>query len=106
MTKFAAQITAAAVAVIVMAVPATAQDVVHVSRGVAYGDLDLASPEGVDELNGRIRSVARAVCGVTEGIRDIGQLRISQRCMKEAVSEASAKVARAVASAAAAQPKG
>lgn len=106
MPKFAAPIVAAAFAAIAMAVPATAQDVVHMSRGIAYGDLDLSSPEGVRKLNSRIRSAARAVCGVTDGIRDIGQVRLAQRCMDEAVSEASAKISRAVARASAAQPGG
>lgn len=105
MTKFAARIAAATFA-FAMATPAVAQDVVHTSRDVSYGDLDLASPEGVQELNSRIRSAARAVCGVTEGIRDIGQLRLAKRCMDEAVSDASTKVNRAVASAIAAQPEG
>lgn len=55
------------------------------SAGVAYADLDLATPEGIAELDRRIEATARQVCGMDEstlGTRIIS--RESRQCYREA----------------------
>lgn len=62
---------------------AFAQDGVAVS----YRDLDLAQPEGVMALHGRLRAAARTVCGAPE--REEVRAHFARRdCYRQAIAQA------------------
>ena len=63
---------------------------------VPYGDLDLASPAGVDALDRRIASAADHVCSQS-GVRDIDSVAAAHRCRFQARRDAQAQRDRAVA---------
>jgi UrcA family protein len=60
---------------------------------VAYGDLDLASAQGVHTLHARISAAARQVCA-PDGfdIRNLKLYSIERSCMSEAVANAEREV--------------
>lgn len=59
--------TLAAAAMTLAATGVSAQDVQTRAAGVSHADLDLSTAEGVRELDRRIDSAAREVCGYGEG---------------------------------------
>ena len=61
---------------------------------VAYGDLDLTSPDGQATLGYRIERAAREVCGATD-LRRAGSLALATRnsaCVEQAVNAATRQV--------------
>ena len=75
---------------------------------VAYGDLDLASAQGVHTLHARISAAARQVCA-PDGfdIRNLKVFAVERSCMSEAVANAEREVeGTKVASLGARQPHG
>lgn len=81
-----------------IATAASAEPAVTPTKEVRYGDLNLASTAGVNELNARIRRAVSAVCD-TDGSRDINSLQISFACRKAALVAAQSKAEVAIASA-------
>jgi len=73
-----------ALAAAVLAVPAAAGDETR-SRAVHYGDLDLTSVEGQEQLDVRLDRAARQVCRVNEAVTG-SHLRSaeSRECYREA----------------------
>jgi UrcA family protein len=65
---------------------------------VAYGDLNLESPQGAQVLYSRLRNAARSVCTPLEG-RDLVQLHSWQTCFNHAVDSAVVEVNKALVSA-------
>lgn len=75
---------ALAAAALTLAPAAGAKDEPRTS-GIAYGDLDLSTKEGVAELDRRIEAAAREVCGMDEstlGTRIVS--RDARNCLREA----------------------
>lgn len=67
-------------------VPAFASvDRVPVSRDVRFNDLDLASVDGRDQLDQRIRTAARRACGDMDA-RNLAQNADIRRCRHEALA--------------------
>ena len=66
------------------------------SEAVRYGDLNLASPAGIDALDRRIASAAERVCS-QNGVRDIDSVTAEHRCRFHARRDAQAQRNRAVA---------
>ncbi|HEY9091939.1 UrcA family protein [Parasphingorhabdus sp.] len=85
---------AAAIAVSVtgFSVGASAQNRITKSVEVSYGDLDLASAEGQQIFDGRIKGAVRKVCG-SYGRMNLREMTDHGNCVKEAsVSAKQAKV--------------
>src|SRR5262249_54227636 len=59
---------------------------------VRYGDLNLATPEGVQALRRRIRWAAETGCGTAGGLQDITTHARYQICVSTASSKALEKV--------------
>lgn len=78
-------LTAAALAAASFAAPALAAD--PVSSTVAYGDLNLSSPAGVEAFNRRVRAAAKVVCGDGPGFRSLAETRWIGRCIDETVGD-------------------
>ena len=78
-------LTAAALAAASFAAPALAGD--PASWTVAYGDLNLSSPAGVDAFNRRVRAAAKVVCGDGAGVRSLAETRWIGRCIDETVGD-------------------
>lgn len=67
-----------------MPLPAHAQDEpFERNRIVRYGDLNLASQQGVDTLRLRIHRAAKSVCS-TDGIANVANQRQIRQCIAEA----------------------
>jgi len=79
--SFRASLVAAAALAAVQA--ASAQGGVAVS----YRDLDLAQPEGVVALQGRLRAAARAVCGAPER-EEVGAHFARRDCYAQSIARA------------------
>lgn len=79
------------------AAPASAQMEQH-SKAVKYSDLDLATQQGVDSLNRRVKYAVRTVCGVdrAQTLREHG---VASDCAKVAMADAAPRVQLAVAQA-------
>jgi UrcA family protein len=77
-------LTAAALAAVSFTAPATAADA---GRTVAYGDLDLGSPAGVEAFNRRIRAAAESVCGDAPGARSLAEAMWISRCVDATVAD-------------------
>ena len=88
MTKLVT-LTAAALAAVAFAAPATAAPaaVADAGRIVTYGDLDLASPAGVEAFNRRIRAAAKSVCGDQPGVRTLAETMWISRCVDATVAD-------------------
>ena len=82
----------------IAAVPASAAEGVQFASDVRYGDLNLSSDAGVAQLQRRVASAARKVCGNADG-RDIEASQAAAACRREAISSAAPKVELAVANA-------
>ena len=71
-------IAAAALTVLTVTAPAHAAEA---AKRVAYTDLDLSSPAGVETFNRRVRAAAKTVCGDAPAYRSLAEnLRIA-RCV-------------------------
>lgn len=77
--------TAIAAAVSAVAIPAAAQDIVQAE--VRYGDLDVASPAGVQVLSARIENTADTVC-VRPDNRNLKGMAAFQQCKQAVVQGA------------------
>lgn len=81
----------AAIGLAIPAVPAVAQGQ---SLDIPYADLNLATPEGQDQLDRRIEDAARKVCG---GDRPVTSTRIKSRanstCVASVKKQAKAQIA-------------
>jgi len=63
------------------------------SMRVSYGDLNLTSEQGNQELYVRIVSAARQVCGASQvDIRDLHSLGLERACERQAVATAVGRV--------------
>jgi UrcA family protein len=80
----------AAFSLAVAAIPAWAETR---SVTVQYADLDLASPEGMATLQGRIDAAAKKICGRAE-VRDPRDGLDQKRCMAETRGSVSVEIAR------------
>jgi len=80
MKKFA--VAAAIAASFVSIAPAAAQEITQVE--VSYGDLDIASPAGVEVLNARLQAGADTVCARPDN-RDLKSMAAWQQCKEAAV---------------------
>jgi UrcA family protein len=60
---------------------------------VQFSDLDLTHPQGIAVLYGRISYAAKTVCAPFEG-RDLRSFAAAQRCHRDAISAAVARVDR------------
>jgi UrcA family protein len=78
-------LTAAALAAASFTTPALAGD--PASRTVAYGDLNLSSPAGVDVFNRRVRAAAKIVCGDGPGVRSLAETIWVGRCIDETADD-------------------
>jgi len=98
-TLFTSLSVAAASAMSLAAAPASAQSDVEVrSTTVRYSDLDLSSRSGATELDRRVRSAVRSVCGVyrAQNAQDAAK---AKSCSKVAMADAMPRVELAVAQA-------
>jgi UrcA family protein len=92
-TASAALVTVAAL----VAVPATAAEIgTSRSMVVRHSDLDLTSASGVDALNRRVATAARAVCG-TFHAADLAAKQQALACRKVALNDARRNIELAVA---------
>lgn len=66
------------------------------SEVVSFGDIDLATPEGVATLQARVRLAAKIVCENESTVLILA--RISERCLRETLAIAESSVAETVAS--------
>jgi UrcA family protein len=80
------------------AAPVIAQDEPLPTRAVQYGDLNLASADGVAAFHRRVQTAARALCG-DANVRDLDILAEVQRCRHAAINSGETKVAMLVANA-------
>lgn len=87
----------AAAVTVTVSTPALAGTDQPRSAAVRFGDLDLASDKGTDELNQRIRRASRKVCST--GGKGVAQLRAEAECRAQAVARAQPEVELAVAAA-------
>jgi UrcA family protein len=55
---------------------------------VKFGDLNLATPGGIDALEHRLHNAAAQVCTDKDGTRDLRAAFARERCINEAVSRA------------------
>lgn len=84
--------TAAALTLLSVTAPALAATP---AKRVAYTDLDLSSPAGVEAFNRRVRAAAKSVCGDAPAYRSLAEnLRIA-RCVDGAIESHQRKPARA-----------
>lgn len=87
-------VTFTAVALTLLSVTAPALAATPAKR-VAYTDLDLSSPAGVEAFNRRVRAAAKSVCGDAPAYRSLAEnLRIA-RCVDGAIESHQRKPARA-----------
>ena len=56
-------------------------------RTVAYGDLNLASPAGIEAFNRRVEAAAKQVCGDTPGVRSLAEELWIARCIDTTVAD-------------------
>ena len=77
-------------------VQATPHTVVHMSKSVAYSDLDLHSASGQKTLAVRIKAAVREVCGEPDN-RDLKTNHLQQICKAEAMRSAQIQTANVVA---------
>jgi UrcA family protein len=59
---------------------------------VRYGDLNLSTEDGVQQLYGRIRAAAKTVCGSPYGMVPLMVKESRRKCVDEAVAGAVSKV--------------
>ena len=83
-------------AIALSASPAAAHSVRFADDGsyrisVPYGDLNLASPAGVETLKGRINAATKAVCG-TPRARSVAEARAVQTCRQDVWAAARPKM--------------
>lgn len=89
--------TAASLSLIAIGSPANAGGAMEtVSREVFYHDLDLSKPQGVTQLNQRIKSAANRICRVGDS-RDLKARQIAINCRKDALAKAGADIQVAIA---------
>jgi UrcA family protein len=78
--------TFVAAALTLASVTATAHAAEPARKTVAYADLDLSSPAGVDSFNRRVRAAAKNVCGDAPARRSLAEdIRIG-RCVDGAIA--------------------
>jgi UrcA family protein len=78
-------VTIAAAALTALTVTAPAHAAEASAKRVAFADLDLSSPAGVETLNRRVRAAAKSVCGDAPAHRSLAEnLRIA-RCIDGAI---------------------
>ena len=83
----------AAFAMVSTSTPVFAGEPATQSIAVTYGDLNLATAEGIKALKGRVRDAAREVCGPAI----VGQnYRESFACQSAAMADAAPQVARVI----------
>jgi UrcA family protein len=80
--------TFAVLSLVSIADPARAETV---TVTVPYSDLDLASPSGMETLNGRIELAARHICGSAD-IRNLKDVADQKQCLREAAGSAARQV--------------
>ena len=87
MSKFVTLPALAGLAVVLSAIPLTAASA-RAPKGqlVHYDDLDLASADGWNTLDARLKRAVTRVCGTRE--RDLVRDKFRDRCMIETMSEA------------------
>lgn len=98
-------VTAAAFAVALFVVPASAQPA-HAdmkTQAISYADLDLGTEAGVKALDQRIRAAVKAACGIASDADLEGQNEL-RRCRAEATARAELQRSQAMASARQAGP--
>ena len=71
---------------------ATIRELSTGSIAVSFADLNLANPEGLDDLYRRIKSAARKVCGVRNMKVSLDVMRRNQECVSWATDEIIGKV--------------
>lgn len=93
-------ITTAAVAALplLFAVPAQAAERVSLSAPVSWVDLDLTHPAGQAQLDRRIATAAKRLCGSTRG-SSLRERADTRRCLREAMATAAPQRERVVAKA-------
>lgn len=62
---------------------------------VGYGDLNLASDEGVEALNARVRGAAKRLC-IANGTVPLPVAMAGRQCLRHALDDAGAQIASAV----------
>ena len=77
-------LTAAALAALTFAAPASAAASASPSRAVAVGNL--STPAGVAAFNRRVRYAAKAVCGDAPGVRTLAETMWISRCVDKVVA--------------------
>jgi UrcA family protein len=85
-------------ATLALAGPATARTMEPATHEVRYGDLNLASEDGLAQLHRRINAAARRVCGSADP-RDLNMVQATNDCRKAALADAAPKIELAVANA-------
>jgi UrcA family protein len=87
-TTLAAAVLASASLTAFVCAPAFAQDVAPPSTEIHTSDLNLATANGLKQLDQRIRRAARQVCGGDDGRRDISTQTNVDRCVVIAIKNA------------------
>ena len=59
----------------------------HPSKVVEYGDLNLATPQGIDRLYRRIVAAAGGVCELA-GDRSLANFEVTRLCMRQTIAKA------------------
>ena len=90
MKTIAIQVLAAASLSLVVAAPASAE---QVQATVVYGDLDVSSPAGAHSLVERVQASVETVCARPE-TRELKALATWSKCRDAALAEASEQLAR------------
>ena len=78
--------------------PAFAQGTERATAEVHFGDIDLTSQAGVEQLNRRIAHAADTVCGRPD-VRQLKERSAASKCRESALADAAPKVELAVAAA-------
>jgi UrcA family protein len=63
---------------------------------VSFADLDLATDQGVEQLNRRILAAARSMCPVDPGLAELSRHRIATECIAQAQERTNPQIAEAV----------
>ncbi|WP_226016069.1 UrcA family protein [Novosphingobium sp. FKTRR1] len=97
---FTASLVAALIAPIALVAPAAhaaepATGVEVASIEVRYGDLNLASAQGQDQLDARLRQAARKVCGASFGPMPLSEELNARKCYTRALGTAQQTLASA-----------
>jgi UrcA family protein len=66
---------------------------------VSFGDLDVTTDRGVEQLNRRILAAARSMCPVDPGLAELSRHRIAIDCIAETQGRTNPRIAEEVAAA-------